>query len=164
MKDDVIKAIDEMKRGKAVGTDGIPAEMLKELGSIAISEIVGLCNLIYNKGVWPKDFLKTLMIPLAKKKKAIKCEDYRTISLISHTAKVLLRILTRRLYGKLDYYIGEEQYGFQKGRGSRDAIGVVRTIGERYIEKGKGICICFVDLDKAFDRDTWDKLLAILKN
>ena len=53
---------------------------------------------------------------------------------------------------------------FKKGRGTRDAVGVVRTIGERYIEKGKGICICFVDLEKAFDRVTWDKLLAILKN
>src|SRR6266576_382167 len=58
---------------------------------------------------------------------------------------------------------GEEQYGFRRGRGTRDAVGVVRTIGERYIERGKAINMCFIDMEKAFDRVNWRKLLEILK-
>jgi len=57
----------------------------------------------------------------------------------------------------------EEQFGFRKGKGTRDAIGLLRTIGERYIEKGKEVCLLFVDLEKAFDRVNWTKLMEILK-
>ena len=78
-----------------------------------------------------------------------------TISLISHTAKILLRILNRRLRSKME----EEQFGFRKGKGTRDAIWLIPTIGERY----KDVYAVFVDLEKAFDRVDWKKLMGILK-
>ena len=55
----------------------------------------------------------------------------------------------------------EEQFGFRKGNGTRAAIGLIRTIGERYIEKD--VYAVFVDLEKAFDRVDWKKLMGILK-
>jgi Reverse transcriptase (RNA-dependent DNA polymerase) len=122
-----------------------------------------VCREIYETGLWPKEFLETLLIPIEKKAGASKCEDFRTISLISHAAKVLLRVVSRRLQGRLDMYLGEEQFGFRKGRGTRDAIGLMRIIGERLTERCKSFVICFVDLEKAFDRVNWDKLLEILK-
>ncbi|KAJ4432752.1 hypothetical protein ANN_21390 [Periplaneta americana] len=57
----------------------------------------------------------------------------------------------------------EEQFGFRKGKGTRDAIGLLRTIGERYLEKNKEVYIVFMDLEKAFDRVDWNKLIEILK-
>ena len=57
----------------------------------------------------------------------------------------------------------EEQFGFRKGRGTRDAIGLIRTIGERYIEKDKNVYAVFVNLEKAIDRVEWKKLMGILK-
>src|SRR6266576_3275615 len=95
-----------------------------------IQEIVKLCNRIYTTVEWPKDFVRTVMIPIPKKQGTRKCEEYRTISLISHAAKIMLRILNRRLGRKMEENAGEEQYGFRRGRGTRDAIGVVRTIGD----------------------------------
>ena len=57
----------------------------------------------------------------------------------------------------------EEQFGFRKGKGTKDAIGLIRTIGERYIEKDKDVYAVFVDLEKVFDRVDWKKLMGILK-
>ena len=59
----------------------------------------------------------------------------------------------------------KEQFGFRKGKGTRDAIRLIRTIGERCrpIEKDKDQYAVFVDLEKAFDRVDWNKLMGILK-
>ena len=103
--------------------------------------------------------METVLLPIPKKSNAKKCKEFRTISLISHTAKIFLRILNRRLRSKME----EEQFGFRKGKGTRDAIGLIQTIVERYIEKDKDVYTVFVDLEKEFDRVDWKKLMGILK-
>ena len=57
----------------------------------------------------------------------------------------------------------EEQFGFRKGKGTRDAIGLLKIIGERYIQRGKGKALRFIDLEKAFDRVICEEILRILK-
>ena len=61
--------------------------------------------------------------------------------------------------------LGEDQYGFRKGRGTRDAIGALRVglLTERSIQHGQDICVCFVDYEKAFDRVDWKKLMHALR-
>ena len=59
--------------------------------------------------------------------------------------------------------LGEDQYGFRKGRGTRDAIGALRVLTERSIQHGQDIYICFVDYEKAFDRVDWKKLMHALR-
>ncbi|KAJ4442775.1 hypothetical protein ANN_04367 [Periplaneta americana] len=54
--------------------------------------------------------------------------------------------------GKMEEQIEENQFGFRKRKGTRDPIGLLRTIGERYLEKNKEVYIVFVGLEKAFDR------------
>src|ERR1043165_3207476 len=154
-----------MKNGKAEGIDNIPIEMLRNLGEKAMNEVVQLCQDIYNKGEWPEDFRQTIVIPIQKKRNAINCEDHRTISLLTHASKILLRIITKRLQTKAetDNCLGEEQYGFRKGRGTRDAVAALRVIAERSIQHGQDIYICFVDYEKAFDRVDWKKLMRILR-
>ena len=117
---------------------------------------------IYQGGVWPKDFLQSVLVPLEKKKNAFRCEDFRTISLISHASKVVLRILARRLEKKSEEYMGNDQFGFRKERGTRDAIGVVRCLAERRMEFNEDMFVCFVDYEKAFDRVNWKKLMEVL--
>ena len=70
------------------------------------------------------------MIALKKKTQATKCSDHRTISLISHTAKILRRKIER----KFEDVLGEDQFGFRRGKGTRDAIGMMRIIAERTLE------------------------------
>ena len=95
---------------------------------------------------------------------AVECSDHRTISLISHASKILLKILTNRIEAKARNFIGRNQSGFRKGCGTRDAIGVTRMIYERSLEFGKNECICFVDFEKAFDRVNWGKMMKVLQS
>src|SRR6478609_56263 len=89
---EVTNAIEALKVGKAIGSDGMPAEFWKVLGEKGTKELVELCKEMYVKGIWPSDFTKVVMIPLQKKINAVDCSDHRTISLISHALKILLNI------------------------------------------------------------------------
>ena len=163
MNEEIYAAIRDIKNGKATGIDDIPAEFLKMLEGEALKTLVKLCKEIYNTGTWPEDFVKTVMIPLPKKVNAVDCADFRTISLISHASKIILKIIKNRLQAKADMFLGNTQFGFRKGCGTREAIGVMRTICERSLEHDNEVFICFVDFEKAFDRINWVKMLEILK-
>ena len=88
-----------------------------------------LINTIYEIGEWPKDFTEVTMIAL-KKTQATKCSDHHTISLITHTAKIVAKILRRRIEKKTEDLLGEDQLGFRTGKGTRAAIGMLRIIPE----------------------------------
>ena len=85
-----------------------------------------LINTIYETGEWPKDFTEVTMIALKKKTHTSKCSDHRTISLISHTAKIIAKTLRRRIERQIEDVLGEDQFGFRRGKGTRDATGMMR--------------------------------------
>ena len=131
---EIEEAIKAMKKRKAEGCDSIPAELLQNLGDKAMREMKDICKEIYSTGIWPEDFLKTVMIPIKKKPLAVDCSDHRTISLIAHASKIMLRILTKSIEAKTKDFIGDSQFGFKKGCGTREAIGMLRIITERSLE------------------------------
>ena len=67
-------------------------------------------------------------------------------------AKIILKILSRRVEYKANNFLGYDQFGFRKGCGTREAIGIMRTIGERYLQLGNGVYVWFIDYEKAFHR------------
>ena len=146
-------AIKEMKNKKSTGIDNIPAEMIKSFGEKATEELVLLCKRIhvYEKGEWPDDFNKSIVVPIEKKANATECGDFRTISLIPHASKIVLKILTRRITAKAEEFHGKNQFRFRKGCGTREAIGVIRMLCERSLERDNDLFICFADFEKAFD-------------
>jgi len=83
----------KLKNKKAEGIDEIPAEFLKQLGEKAMKELYDICCKIYDEGQWPKDFVEVIIVPIEKKVGAEECSDYRTVSLISHASKILIRII-----------------------------------------------------------------------
>ena len=152
MSDEIYAAINCMKNGKAAGIDDVPAEFLKLLEGESLSKLIAICKEIYSAGIWPGDFTKAVMIPILKKLNAVECADHRTISLISHASKILLKIINNRIQSKADMILSKTQFGFRKGCGTREAVGVMRGICERSLEYGNVVFICFVDFEKAFDR------------
>jgi len=82
---------------------------------------------------------------------------------IVHTAKIIAKILRRNIERKIEDVLGEDQFGFRRGKGTRDAIGMVRIITERTLEIDEELCICFIEWQKAFDHVNWTKLIQILK-
>jgi hypothetical protein len=89
---------------------------------------------------------------LKKKPQATKCSDHRTISRIAHTAKIVAKILRRIIEKKIEDILGEYQFGFRRGKGTKDAIGMLRTIYERTLEIDEELNVCFINWQKAFDR------------
>jgi len=103
------------------------------------------------------------MIALKKKPQTTKGSDHHTISLIAHTVKIVAKILRRRIEKKMEDVLGEDHFGFIRGKGTRDAIGMLRVISERTLEVDEKLSVCFIDWQKAFDRVNWTKLMQILK-
>ena len=98
-----------------------------------------------------------------KESNAKECSNYRTIALISHTSKVMLKILQARLQQYMNRELPEVQAGFRKGRGTRDQIANICLIMERGREFQKTIYFCFIDYAKAFDCVDQNKLWKIPK-
>jgi len=139
---EVKSVIQKLSRNKATGSDNIPAEFLQSLGERGLQVITKLMNKIYNTGIIPDDFLQNIFITIPKVNGAQECSDYRTISLISHTSKILLQLINNRITPIIERHLSDRQMGFRKGKGTRDAIFQLRTISERAIQVNKNnICM-----------------------
>ena len=95
-------------------------------------------------------FMSQGFIPIPKKGNAKECSNYRTIALISHASKVMLKIFQARLQQYLNRELPDVQAGFRKGRGTRDQIPNIRWIMVKAREFQKDIYFCFIDYAKAF--------------
>ena len=137
LRRDVEVAIQAMKCKEAVGIDEIPAEVLKSLDERGIDEIWKLCKLMYDTGQWPTDYSTSVIISIPKKVNADECKFYRTISIIPHASKIMLKILHGRMTKKIDEFLSDSQFGFRSERGTRDATGTLRQFIERRLEVGK---------------------------
>ena len=102
---------------KASGGDGIPVELFKILKDDAVKVLHSICQQIWKTQQWPQDWKRSVFIPVPKKGNAKECSNYRTIVLISHASKVMLKILPARLQQYMNHELPDVQAGFQKGRG-----------------------------------------------
>jgi len=155
-------ALQTMKRNKAAGPDEVVTEMIVVLEDFGIEKLTEVLNEVYDSGQIPEDLSKSIFIALPKKTGAIECELHRTISLMSHVIKILLRILMMRARSKIKPEIGKEQFGFVKDAGTKNAIFVLRILSERAIEMQKDLYVCFIDYTKAFDKVQHEELFNML--
>ena len=80
---------------------------------------------------WPQDWKRSVFIPIPKKGNVKECSNYRTIALISHDSKVMLKILQARLQQYMNHELLDVQAGLRKGRGTRDQITNIHWIKEK---------------------------------
>ena len=106
---------------------------------------------------------RPVFIPIPKKENAKECSNCHAIVLISHTSKVMLKILQARLQQYVNQELPDVQAGFRKSRGTRDQIVHMRWIIEKEREFQKNIHFCFIDYAKTFDCVDHNKLWKILK-
>ena len=104
-----------------------------------------------------------VFIPIPKRGNAKECSNYRTIALISHASKVILKILQVRLQQYVNCELPDVQTGFRKGRGTRDQIANICWFTKKTREFQKHIYFCFIDYAKAMDCVDHNKLWKILK-
>ena len=113
---------------------------------------------------WPEDWRRSVSIQIPKKGNVKECSNYRTIAFISHTSKVMLKILQARLQQYMNSEFPDVQAGFRKGRGTRDQIANICWIIEKAREFQKNINFCFIDYAKDFDCVDHNKVWKILKD
>ena len=101
---------------KASGGDGFPVELFQILKDDAVKVLHSICQQIWKTQQWPKDWKKSVFIPISKKGDAKECSNYHTIALISRTSKVMLKILQARLQQYVNHELPDVQAGFRKGQ------------------------------------------------
>ena len=122
-----------------------------------------ICQQIWKTQQWPQGWKRSVFFQNPKRGNAKECSNYRTIALISHTSKEMLKILQARLQQDMNHELPDVQAGFRNGRGTTDQIANIHWIMEKAREFQENICFCFIDYAKAFDCVDHNKLWKILK-
>ena len=119
-----------------------------------------ICQQTWKTQQWPQDWKKSIFIPVPKKGSAKECSNYHTVAFISHTSRVMLKILQARLQQYVNCELPDVQAGFRKGRGTRDQIANICRIIEKVRVPEKHL---FHWLHQAFDCVDHNKLWKILQ-
>ena len=115
-------ALGSITTNKASGGDGIPVELFQILKDDAVKALHSVHQQIWKIQQWPQDGKWSGFIPIPKKGNAKECSNNHTIALISHTSKIMLKILRARLQQYVNCEFPDVQADFRKGRGTRDQI------------------------------------------
>ena len=129
-----------------------------------IDILTAICHKIWKTGECPTTWTQSLVITLPKKGNLQLCQNYRTISLISHPVKVMLKIILNRLQPQAEEIIAEEQAGFRAGRSTAEQIFNLRILSEKYLQHQQNLYLIFKDFKKAFDRVWYEALWANMRN
>ena len=135
----VKRALGSITMNKARGGDGIPVELFQILKDDAVKVRHSICQQNWKTQQWPQNWKRSVFIPVPKKGNVKECSNDRTIALISHTGKVMLRILQARLQQFVNHEFPDVQAGLRKGRGTRDHIANICWSIERARELQKNI-------------------------
>ena len=116
---------------KASRGDGIPVELFQILKDDAVKVLYSIWQQNWNTQHGPQDWKRSVFIPISKKGNAKGCSKYHTIALISHTSKIMLKILQARPQLYMNRELPDVQEKFRKGRGIRDQIANIHWIMEK---------------------------------
>ena len=138
-------ALRSITTNKASGGDGIPADLFQILKDHSVKVLYSICQQIWKAQQWPQDWKRSVFITISKQGDAKECSNYCRIAFISHTSKVMLKILQARLQQYLNREILDVQAGFRKDRRTRGQIVNICWIIKKARELQKNIYFCFID-------------------
>ena len=124
-------ALESIIMNRASGGDGIPVELFQILKDDAVKVLHSICQQIWETQQWPQDRKRSVSILIPKKGNTKECSNYRTIALISHASRVMLKILQARLQQYVNSELPDVQAGFREGRGTRDQMANIRWVMEK---------------------------------
>jgi hypothetical protein len=161
--DEVIATVMNLRCNKAAGEDAIPGELLKAgipALAVPLHRLVTSC---WSTGTVPQEFKDAKITTLYKQKgDRGDCNNYRGISLLSVTGKVIAKLVLNRLQKLAEDLYPESQCGFRPCRSTTDMIFCVRQLMEKSREQRQPLHLAFIDLTKAFDLVDRDSLFTIL--
>ena len=157
-------ALTQLSRGKAPGSDGIPADVYKAGGPAMRQRLTSIFQAMWDTERLPQDFKDATVVHIYKRKgNKHSCDNHRGIALLSSAGKILARVLLNRLLKHLEQgLLPESQSGFRKARGTTDMIFAARQLQEKCQEQNVDLYTVFIDLTKAFDYISRDGLWKIM--
>ena len=165
---EVEKSLKDAKNNKAPGIDTIPYEMYKHGGKTTTRTLMELFNDVWEKEEIPEDW-NVSKVKLQHKggyKSKLLLKNYRPISLTNTMGKLFANIISSRLVEWIERneIIGEEQNGFRPDRRATDNIFTVNEIIDKKLKEKKKVYICFLDIEKAYDKVDREMMLAVLES
>ena len=158
-------SIKQLSNRKSPGVDGITSELIKAGGEIMTKTLTNLFNKIIVTENPPNDWSKMIITPIHKKGDKLNAANYRAIALLPIPGKIFCKILMNRCSHIIESSMSDSQFGFRPGRGTTDAIFIIRQLIEKAKEHQIPIHFHFIDFKAAFDtiwRDAlWKMLLKI---
>jgi len=155
-------AIDNLKSKKSPHIDQIPAELIKAGGRTICLEIRKLITSIWKKEKLPEEWKESIIVPIHNKGDKTDCNNYRGISVLPTTYKILSNILLSRLIPYAKEIIGDHQCGFRRNRSTIDHIFCIRQILEQKREYNEEVHQLFINFKKAYDSVRREVLYKIL--
>lgn len=161
-KEHVRETMKKLKNRKTPNQDKIPNELIKNGGSAMIEEYTKLFNIILQHGKIPEEWKNSITVPIFKKGEKTDPANYRGITLLSTSLKLLTKIIADKISSIMP--IREEQQGFRRNRSTTDALFILRQLVEKSLEYNTPAYLCFIDLTKAFDKVQLKDVNTILEN
>ena len=155
-------AIEKLQSHKSPGIDQIPEELIKAGGSTIRCAIHKPSVAVWNKEELPGEWKESIIVPINKKGDKTDCNNYRGISLLPTTYKILSNILLSRLIPYAEEIIGDHQCGFRRNRSTTDHIFCIRQILEKKWEHNEPVHQLFIDFKKSYDSVRREALYSIL--
>ena len=148
---DIVAAMQSMELGKATGPSEVSVEVIVASGEIGIKVMMELCQHVLDGRGMSDEWKTSVIAPIFKGKGDMMscCGSYREVKLLEHAMKIVERVLERRIRTLVN--LNKMQFGFMSRKRTVDAIFIEENAGE-YQKKEKKLYMCFVDMEKAFDR------------
>ena len=134
--DEIVESIQSMKSGKATGPSEVSVEMIVASGEIGVKVMMELCQRVLDDRGMPGEWQTSVIVPIFKGKgDVMRSGSYRGVKLLEHAMKIVERVLERRIRTLIN--LNGMQFGFMPGKGTVDAIFIVRRMQEEYQMKDK---------------------------
>ena len=145
----IVKAMQKMKSGKVTGPSEVSVEMIVASGEIGVKVMMELCQRVLDGRGMPDEWKTSVIVPIFRRKgDVMSCGSYNGIKLLEHAMRIIERVLERRIQTLIN--LNKIQFGFMPGKGTVDAVFIVRRMQEEY-QKDNKLYISFVDMEKTFD-------------
>lgn len=163
-EEEVKCAIQNLKDGKSPGPDGIVGELLKMGEETSIQITTELINKIWEREKVPEEWTQGIIVTLPKKGDKSRCENWRAITLLCTTSKILTRLILNRLKEGLDRVLRQNQAGFRANKSCTDQIATLRIVIEQTVEWQNKLYVNFIDFERAFDSIDRQKMWNIIES
>ena len=136
VRNEIVEAMPNMKSGKATGTSEVSVGIIVASGEIGVQVMMELCQRVLDDRGMSDEWKTSVMLSIFKgKSDVMSCGSYREVKLLEHAMKIVERVLERRIRTLVN--LNKIQFEFMPGKGTVDAIFIVRKMQEEYQKKNK---------------------------